>query len=33
MQNEVLVAYKMNDVDIPIDHGFPLRLVAPGIGW
>jgi sulfite oxidase len=31
MRPEVLVAYKMNDVDIPTDHGYPLRLVAPGI--
>lgn len=28
---DVLVAYEMNGVPIPRDHGFPVRLVAPGI--
>ncbi len=30
MQNETLLAYKMNGKDIPLAHGFPLRLVAGG---
>lgn len=28
--NEVILAYQMNGKDIPYDHGYPLRLVAPG---
>ena len=27
---DVLLAYKMNDVDIPPEHGFPLRAIVPG---
>ncbi len=30
MQDETLVAFAMNDSDIPLAHGFPLRLVAGG---
>lgn len=30
MQNETLLAFKMNGEDIPLAHGFPLRLVAGG---
>lgn len=30
LQNETLVAYKMNGKDIPLAHGYPLRLVAGG---
>ena len=28
---DVLVAYEMNGEEIPRDHGYPLRLIAPGI--
>jgi DMSO/TMAO reductase YedYZ molybdopterin-dependent catalytic subunit len=27
---DVLLAYKMNDVDLPTEHGFPLRAIVPG---
>ena len=30
MQDETLIAFKMNDKDIPLAHGYPLRLVAGG---
>lgn len=30
MENETLLAYQMNGKDIPMAHGFPLRLVAGG---
>lgn len=28
--NDVIIAYKMNGDDIPVDHGFPLRAIVPG---
>lgn len=30
LQDETLLAFKMNDEDIPLVHGYPLRLVAGG---
>ena len=30
LQDETLIAYKMNGKNIPLAHGFPLRLVAGG---
>src|SRR5438874_2283089 len=30
MHPDTLLAYKMNDVDIPLIHGRPLRLIVPG---
>ncbi|TXG36580.1 sulfite oxidase [Seonamhaeicola maritimus] len=30
LQDETLLAFKMNDEDIPVAHGYPLRLVAGG---
>ena len=27
---DVLIAYKMNGENLPVDHGFPLRSVVPG---
>ena len=28
---DVLIAYEMNGEQIPLDHGFPVRIIAPGI--
>lgn len=30
MKEDVILALKMNDVALPREHGYPLRLVAPG---
>lgn len=30
-KNDVLIAYEMNGKELPRDHGYPIRLVAPGI--
>ena len=29
--NEFILAYEMNGDPIPADHGFPIRLIAPGV--
>ena len=29
-REDVLLAYKMNDADLPPEHGFPLRAIVPG---
>ena len=28
---EMIIAYSVNGEDLPLDHGYPLRLIAPGI--
>lgn len=30
-EGDVLIAYQMNNVDLPADFGFPLRVVVPGV--
>ncbi len=30
MREEVMLAYRMNGVDLPPEHGYPLRLIVPG---
>jgi DMSO/TMAO reductase YedYZ molybdopterin-dependent catalytic subunit len=30
LQEEVLIAYRMNGRDLPRDHGFPVRAIVPG---
>ena len=30
VQREVLIAYQMNDNDLPLDHGYPVRAIVPG---
>lgn len=30
-KNDVLLAYEMNGKELPQDHGYPIRIVAPGI--
>lgn len=31
MKYDVILAYEMNGKDLPRDHGYPLRVIAPGI--
>lgn len=30
-KSDVLLAYKMNGEDLPPDHGYPLRIIVPGV--
>jgi DMSO/TMAO reductase YedYZ molybdopterin-dependent catalytic subunit len=30
LKPEVLIAYEMNGLDLPVDHGFPVRAIVPG---
>ncbi len=30
-KNDVLIAFEMNGAPLPRDHGFPVRVVAPGV--
>lgn len=30
-RGDVILAYEMNGVPIPADHGYPLRVVVPGV--
>jgi sulfite oxidase len=30
-RGDVLLAYEMNGKELPLDHGFPVRIIAPGI--
>jgi DMSO/TMAO reductase YedYZ molybdopterin-dependent catalytic subunit len=30
MQRDVLIAYRMNGRDLPLDHGYPVRAIVPG---
>lgn len=30
-RGDVLLAYEMNGVPIPRDHGFPIRVIIPGV--
>ena len=29
-KNEVILVYEMNGQELPMDHGYPLRLMVPG---
>ena len=30
-KNEITLAYEMNGQDLPLAHGYPVRLICPGI--
>ena len=32
MSGDVILAYEMNEEILPRDHGYPIRVVATGIG-
>ena len=32
MSGEVILAYEMNEEILPRDHGYPIRVIATGIG-
>lgn len=31
LRNDIIIAYEMNGTDIPRDHGYPLRIIVPGV--
>ena len=31
LKKDIILAYQMNNQDIPRDHGYPLRVVIPGV--
>jgi sulfite oxidase len=31
LKRDIIVAYEMNGQDIPRDHGYPVRIIIPGI--
>lgn len=31
LKNDIILAYEMNDTDIPRDHGYPVRIIIPGV--
>ena len=31
LKDEIIVAYEMNGADIPRDHGYPVRIIIPGV--
>ena len=31
LRNDIIIAYEMNGKDIPADHGYPLRIIIPGV--
>jgi len=30
MMNDIMIAYRMNGVPLPLEHGFPARMIVPG---
>ena len=31
LKRDIIVAYQMNNLEIPRDHGYPVRVVIPGV--